>query len=178
MCGCRLVASEVSYPGGYSWFDKTTHSIFLLFVSSCGVASDRLRRVQALFFQTHRYPNNRLLVVFPCFWWVTPPFLPSIVDFRMPSLTFPSNLRKPTTTHQCSTDFLVFVIIVWVGRRSTGFTRSRVPSILDRIVRDATMYFLVIFTSHLIVECFLVFAPVSRRTPWTDSCVSIFPCAL
>ena len=37
------------------------------------------------------------------------------------------------------------------------------PTILDTIVKDATMYFLVIFGSQLIVECFILFAPVSHR---------------
>ena len=68
--------------------------------------------------------------------------------------------------HRRSTDLLAFLIIIWVGRKATGFRGSSIPSILDRIVKDATLYFLVIFTSHLIVEGFLIFAPVS---PSTDS---------
>lgn len=60
-----------------------------------------------------------------------------------------------------SVDLLVFLIIVWVGRKSAGFRQSKVPSILDKIIKDATLYFLVIFTSHLLVECFVLFAPVS-----------------
>lgn len=35
------------------------------------------------------------------------------------------------------------------------------PSIFDRILQDATVYFLVIFTGHLLVIFFEVFAPVS-----------------
>lgn len=43
-----------------------------------------------------------------------------------------------------------------------GLIRARgVPSLLDRIVRDATMYFVVIFTSHLLLVLFELFAPVS-----------------
>jgi len=56
-------------------------------------------------------------------------------------------------------DLLAFLIIAWVGRTSTGLRQSKVPSILDRIVKDATLYFVVIFTSHLLVECFVLFAP-------------------
>lgn len=56
-------------------------------------------------------------------------------------------------------DLLVFVTIIFVGHRTAGFTAAGIPSLLDRIVKDATMYFLVIFTSHLVVEGFLIFAP-------------------
>jgi len=35
------------------------------------------------------------------------------------------------------------------------------PTILNKIVEDATVYFLVIFGSQLLVECFILFAPVS-----------------
>ncbi|KAF9649416.1 hypothetical protein BDM02DRAFT_3128379 [Thelephora ganbajun] len=56
-------------------------------------------------------------------------------------------------------DLLAFVIVIWASRRPGGLGRSKIPTILDRIVRDATMYFLVIFTSHLVVECFILFAP-------------------
>ena len=37
-------------------------------------------------------------------------------------------------------------------------------NLLDRIVRDATIYFLVIFAGHLPVIFFELFAPVSDRT--------------
>lgn len=66
--------------------------------------------------------------------------------------------NKPKLT--IHTDLLAFLIIFWVGRQSVGYRVSKIPSILDRIVKDATVYFLVIFTSHLIVEGFLIFAPV------------------
>lgn len=43
-----------------------------------------------------------------------------------------------------------------------GLIRARgVPSLLDRIVQDSTMYFLAIFTSHLLLVFFELFAPVS-----------------
>ncbi|KAF9781666.1 hypothetical protein BJ322DRAFT_1111592 [Thelephora terrestris] len=58
-------------------------------------------------------------------------------------------------------DLLAFLIIIWVGRKSSNLRGSKFPSILDKIVKDATLYFLVIFTSHLLVECFLLFAPTT-----------------
>lgn len=47
---------------------------------------------------------------------------------------------------------------------------SGVPSILDRIVGDATVHFLVIFTAHLLLVLFQLFAPVSNLSP--DLCPS------
>lgn len=52
-------------------------------------------------------------------------------------------------------------------------TRLKVPTILDNIVKDATVYFLVIFGTQVLVECFVLFAPVSgtgrrSRTSHTD----------
>ena len=54
-----------------------------------------------------------------------------------------------------------------MARRTAGFTVAGIPSLLDRIVKDATIYFLVIFTSHVVVEGFLIFGPVSHRTALT-----------
>ena len=58
------------------------------------------------------------------------------------------------------TDFLAFLVIVvfTVKARSMG---SRVPRILRAIIQDATVYFLFIFTSHLVFEMTLLFARVS-----------------
>lgn len=69
------------------------------------------------------------------------------------------------------TDLLAFLIVVWVGRKGRGSARYRIPTILDKIVRDATVYFLVLFTSHLVVEFFIIFAPVSHRTARVGSSV-------
>lgn len=58
-------------------------------------------------------------------------------------------------------DTSAFFVIVW-SVKLRGRTRARgVPSLLDKIARDATMYFLVIFTSHLLLILFEFFAPVS-----------------
>ena len=57
---------------------------------------------------------------------------------------------------------MAFLIVVWVSRKSGGLGRSKIPTILDKIVKDATMYFLVIFGSQLLVESFILFAPVSH----------------
>jgi len=64
-------------------------------------------------------------------------------------------------THSDSpTDFLAFSVIVYLVVRSSAY-RVLIPTLLKTIVRDATYYFLVVFTSHLVVVLFLWF--VSAR---------------
>ena len=58
------------------------------------------------------------------------------------------------------TDTLAFSIIVYLVIRS-NIRKVPIPSILKTIVQDATYYFLVIFTSHLMLVMFLAFANVS-----------------
>ena len=57
-------------------------------------------------------------------------------------------------------DVLAFSVIVFLVVRS-NVTKIPLPGILKTIVRDATYYFLVIFTSHLITAMFFWFACVS-----------------
>jgi len=57
-------------------------------------------------------------------------------------------------------DVLAFSFIVFLVVRS-NVTKVPLPSILKTIARDATYYFLVIFTSHLVTAMFFWFASVS-----------------
>ena len=57
-------------------------------------------------------------------------------------------------------DLLAFSVIVYLVVRS-NVNKVPIPGILKTIVRDATQYFLVIFTSHLVLVMFLAFASVS-----------------
>ena len=69
--------------------------------------------------------------------------------------------------HRSSTriipDFLAFSLIVYLVVRS-NVTKIPIPSLLKTIVRDATCYFLVIFTSHFVFVMFLFFASVSTSS--------------
>jgi len=56
-------------------------------------------------------------------------------------------------------DLSAFSIIIWVARRRGDLGQSKFPSLLDRIIKDATVYFIIIFTSNLIAESFVLFAP-------------------
>jgi len=60
-------------------------------------------------------------------------------------------------------DFLAFSVIVYLVVRS-NVTKMPIPSLLKTIVRDATCYFLVIFTSHFVYVMFLLFASVSTSS--------------
>jgi len=56
-------------------------------------------------------------------------------------------------------DFLAFSVIIYIVVRS-NINRVPIPWLFRIIVRDATCYFLFIFTSHLLVVLFLWFASV------------------
>ena len=56
-------------------------------------------------------------------------------------------------------DFLAFSVIVYLVVRS-NVNKVPIPSLLETIARDATYYFLVIFTSQLVLMAFLLFASV------------------
>ena len=57
-------------------------------------------------------------------------------------------------------DLLAFSVIVYLVVRFNA-TKVPIPSLLKIIIQDATCYFLVIFTSHLVVVMSLLFASVS-----------------
>ena len=57
-------------------------------------------------------------------------------------------------------DLLAFSVIVYLVVRS-NVKKDPIPRLFKTIARDATYYFLVIFTSHLVVVMFLAFASVS-----------------
>ena len=74
--------------------------------------------------------------------------------------------RLAGETHtNCLTDLLAFSLIVYFAARS-NMIGSGIPTLLGIIVKDATVYFLFIFTSHLVLELTLVLGRVgiySRR---------------
>ena len=61
-------------------------------------------------------------------------------------------------------DALALLIIVYSAKRhGRGLTRvGGAPSLLSKILHDATMYFLVISTGHLLLVLTDIFAPVSE----------------
>ena len=80
-----------------------------------------------------------------------------------------ANLQKKLcgvclTKYLGESDFLAFLLIIFlaVKSRTPGLN---VPRILDVIAKDATRYFLVIFTSHLVFALTLNLARVSATVP-------------
>jgi len=57
-------------------------------------------------------------------------------------------------------DFLTFLVIVVLAAKS-GLKDFKMPSIFRTIVQDSTVYFLVIFTSHFVLEMTLLLARVT-----------------
>jgi len=69
-----------------------------------------------------------------------------------------------TTAISLTYDFLAFAIIIRYSRRRDRRGQAYgMPDLFDRIVKDATIYFLVIFTSHLLLIFFEVFAPEATQ---------------
>jgi len=58
-------------------------------------------------------------------------------------------------------DTSAFLIVVYSAKNRRLSRAIGVPSLLDKILQDATIYFLVIFTSHLLLIFFEFLAPVS-----------------
>ena len=84
-------------------------------------------------------------------------------------LAYGTGLFSPFIDHLGDThsdhhaDLLAFSVIVYLVVRS-NVTKIPIPSLLKTIVRDATCYFLVIFTSHFVFVIFLFFASVSTSS--------------
>ena len=107
---------------------------------------------------------------------VPPKFRPGELTFTSISLVFgtllPSDLRDNFTlgvlmyfmsrTHiRCGiADLFVFLIILFTTRGPRTSRFPGIPSILDAILRDATVYFLLIVASQLVLFFFVFLAPV------------------
>ena len=57
-------------------------------------------------------------------------------------------------------DILAFRVILFAARR-TGTRHPGIPSLLDIILRDATLYLILTFTSQVCLLLFLLFTAVS-----------------
>jgi len=88
-----------------------------------------------------------------------------VMVFGMPSPSNPTlgslTHFTPHCTHNDITDLLAFSIIFTISRRPGTRRHPGVSKILDTIVQDATVYFIFMFVCQLLLEFFLIFAPVS-----------------
>lgn len=87
--------------------------------------------------------------------WHTPSFHSAMVR----KLNFRISPSRLTCEMPFPKDFLAFVVVAYIASKSTvhkyGF-----PSLVRTLARDATKYFLVIFTAHLVLAMTLLFASV------------------
>ena len=65
-----------------------------------------------------------------------------------------------THLHCGIADIFVFLIILFTARGPRTRRFPGIPSILDAILRDATVYFLLIVASQLVLFFFVFLAPV------------------
>ena len=92
-----------------------------------------------------------------------------VIAFNLMVLAYGTELFSPFIDHLGEThsdhhaDLLAFSVIVYLVVRSK-IIKVPVPSLLKTMVRDATHYFLVIFTSHLVLLMFLIFVSVSTSS--------------
>ena len=85
------------------------------------------------------------------------------------------DFRLIRDTHlDCPTDLLAFSLVVYLALRSGAYkSQSQMPSLFRTMAQDATIYFLVIFTSHLVLELTEIFGRV--RKSWYRSMFSFSP---
>jgi len=83
---------------------------------------------------------------------------------------FPSFSIHIATVNTFVKDTSAFLIIIYSARHRGLMRAHGVKSLLDKIVEDATVYFLIIFISQLLVVFFQFLAPVSDHL--ADLCSS------
>ena len=84
------------------------------------------------------------------------------IHHHVPRIRYGTSLALyPTDTHSDRpVDLLAFSVIVFLAVRS-NITKVPIPRLFKTIAQDATYYFLVIFTSHLVLVTFFWFMNVS-----------------
>lgn len=66
----------------------------------------------------------------------------------------------PHTSRHDATDILAFSIILLTAKKLEAYTYPGISTLLDAILRDATLYFLLMFGCQVLLVLFLFFAPV------------------
>ena len=81
-------------------------------------------------------------------------------------------LMLSDASHRDTVEGIAFLIIVVIAVRSRLGGYISIPSILTAILRDATLYFLVVFSFHVLSMLFLFLTPVggSRVTGYPSLC--------
>jgi hypothetical protein len=142
----------------------------LMLVVSATAARGKLGPVQDLYLQTVGSWGTHAVHSVDDFRYVSPQH-PDLFDSTSGILT-----KFDTSSRHGVVDLLAFSIVLITTRRSRGNGHPTIPRILDIILRDATRYFMLIFSAHVLSVLFLLFAPVSRtryiRVSLVASCSS------
>ena len=95
--------------------------------------------------------------------WETSEVIYIALSLAYGALVPSSTAHTPTSDPFLAKDVLALLIIVYSAKhRDEGCTLvDGMPSLLDKILQDATTYFLVLSTGHLLLLFFELFAPVS-----------------
>ena len=112
-------------------------------------------------YQYHSWLLKSVFSSHSCPWRSDIPARPYFTVRGFPSLRLAGEIRIDSLT-----DLLAFSFIIYLALKS-GSYQSGLPNLLKVMAEDATLYFLVIFTSHLLLELTLIFGSVrtsSRRS--------------
>lgn len=89
----------------------------------------------------------------------------------------PPNLSQVLLhTPYATIDSLAFLVVFFAAKKPK-FRYPGIPSILDAILRDATAYFIIIFSCQIISDMFVIFAPVRGFWRWRVYERSFMPCS-
>ena len=72
-----------------------------------------------------------------------------------------STAHTPVSNHFLFKDALALLVVAYSAKHRGRARVGGVPSLLDKIFQDATTYFLVLSTGHLLLVLCEIFAPVS-----------------
>ena len=129
-------------PEEVSLWPDATHDSYLLQCSSATDPTDPTSSFYSLHLRGNAVVGNWVYYLGSRIWYENSRIL---------------HLREAHFDH--SPDLLAFSVIVYLVVRSNVY-KVPIPGLLRTIAQDATYYFLIIFTSHLVLEMFLVFASV------------------
>jgi len=65
-----------------------------------------------------------------------------------------------TSLRHAIIDVLTFLIIFYTAKRSGVYRHPGIPCLLDTILRDATLHFMLVFYAQVLSQFFLLLAPV------------------
>ena len=149
--GIGLYVAADAVENGCESVTKYAHGSYLPYCFSVTGHTDPASGLYRVHLQCKGIHSNRIRRHVSRIWYV--------VSFVVQTST--DHLEDTRSDHL--PDFLAFSVIVSLVIRS-GLRGVPIPSIFKTITRDATYYFLVIFSSHLLLVIFLALEKVSTSS--------------